>query len=1056
MKTTTSEAPGPAGFGGRAALTLAGTLAVVVTIILSGFYLDAQNNAAHRALLQTQVEKDLRMIRSAMNARLQADLAGAGALADTLAADSIMPVKRLEALADSHIARNHHFSSIGIAPSFALYSVRPAPDLKGDTRALTARLLADLKEAVAKGSGSVPAPAVTRSEGYIAITYPVAVGRERDLRPWGALVFLIDEAKFLEKSGLPVDGADDAGALADLSYLALSLREESSATPTAAVLGPRLSDADKPAIQYLSFPGGAWELLGAPRGGWDMAPENQLSFRIALSAATLALVAAIVVASFLINERNNNIAMLGAREEKLFELSQRFDLAMEASNIGIWEVRQEDQNFFWDKRAAMMHGCVPSDGDRENRLDDWLAAIHPDDLAMARSHFFGQAATDTSGTFSLVYRVPQQDGTVRYLRSAGALTGDGDVEKRLTGIAVDVTADMLMHMTLRNAKETSDIKNAELELALDELSSREHELAELSHKFDLALASYNCGIWEGDMETGEAFWDERMHQLYGLPFSGKPVTPEAWLNCLVPEDREPVLEATNRAIVDGGTLRTVQRINLPEGEIRFIRSVGQYHQGREGQKKLIGIAFDITDDILKTEELKIAKEEADARNIELEIAKNRIEFNALHDPLTSLANRRKFDMELDALTRESRGERQKFSILHLDLDRFKEINDTLGHAAGDAMLVHAAQILMNNVRSDDLVARIGGDEFVVLARGTTSESHLAELSQRVINEMSKPIDFEGFSCRCGVSIGIAQASGTDIDARKVLINADIALYEAKGKGRNCYEFFTQELQANIVNSKRMSDDILAGLERDEFTVWYQPQFDAHSMRLCGVEALVRWQHPDRGLLASNTFLKAAEELNVMARIDQMVLEKALRDKMRLAAHGIRIPKVSVNVSSKRLHDAGLIESLKGLSLVPGEICFELVESIFLDESDDIVSSNIEQIKELGIDVEIDDFGTGHTSIVSLLKLKPKRLKIDRQLVMPILNSPQERALVRSIIDIARSLGVETVAEGVETLSHAELLRDLGCDILQGYAFAKPLPLEDLAGLVRSADWLKAS
>jgi diguanylate cyclase (GGDEF)-like protein len=530
---------------------------------------------------------------------------------------------------------------------------------------------------------------------------------------------------------------------------------------------------------------------------------------------------------------------------------------------------------------------------------------------------------------------------------------------------------------------------------------------------------------------------------------------ERWLDLIVPADRQAALEAS-RTFINGQTEEALLvRVPQADGTLRYIRSVGQLQVGRDGLHKLIGIAVDVTKDAVLTAELKAAKDEADAKNEELEIAKTRIEHNSLHDPLTMLANRRKLDMQLDQLSRSSHAERQKFSILHLDLDRFKQINDTLGHAAGDAMLVHASRILSRNVRGTDLVARIGGDEFVIVTLGSSSAEDISQLSQRIIGDFHQPIDFEGFSCRCGVSIGIAQASGLNVDARRVLVNADIALYRAKGLGRNRYEFFTQNLQAEIINHKRTADEVLAGIDNHEFTTWYQPQFSAKTNEITGVEALIRWNHPHHGVLAPGRFLKIAEDLNVSAVLDQIVLEQVLKDKLRWLANGVRVPKVSVNVSSKRLHDDSLIDTLSRLNIPEGEISFELVESIFLDESEFSASSNLEQIKALGIDIEIDDFGTGHTSIVSLLKLKPKRLKIDRQLVMPIVDSPQERALVRSIIDIARSLGVESVAEGVETMQHAALLRELGCDHLQGYAFARPLVFEEFTASA-AAGWKKAA
>ena len=608
---------------------------------------------------------------------------------------------------------------------------------------------------------------------------------------------------------------------------------------------------------------------------------------------------------------------------------------------------------------------------------------------------------------------------------------------------------------LRSAKENTDIKNAELELALDELSNREQELEELSTRFDLALASYNCGIWESDPVTQTEIWDARMCQLHSIPYTDGIIHRDQWINLLHPDDRELAKQESHHLSEGLQPPSLVARVLQPDGSSRYIRSIGKLHVTRDGARKMVGIAFDVTQDAILTQQLKAAKDEADAKNAELELAKSRIEHNSLHDPLTLLANRRKLDMELDRLSRASQTERQKFSLLHLDLDRFKQINDTLGHAAGDAMLVHASRVLSRNVRGTDIVARIGGDEFVILAVDNASAEEMAQLAQRIIVEFHQPIDFEGFSCRCGVSIGIAQANGMNVDARRTLVNADLALYRAKGLGRNRYEFFTQNLQAEIVSHKRTADEVLAGIDNDEFTSWYQPQFDAQTNELVGVEALIRWNHPHHGVLAPDKFLKIAEDLNVSATLDQIVLETAMRDKLRWIARGLKIPKVSVNVSSKRLHDERLIDRLKPLEIIPGEISFELVESIFLDESEDVVIDNLKRIKELGIDIEIDDFGTGHTSIVSLLKLKPKRLKIDRQLVMPILDSPQERALVRSIIDIARSLGVETVAEGIETMQHAALLRELGCDLLQGYAFSRPLSFNDFTQAALT-NWRKAA
>jgi EAL domain-containing protein (putative c-di-GMP-specific phosphodiesterase class I) len=372
------------------------------------------------------------------------------------------------------------------------------------------------------------------------------------------------------------------------------------------------------------------------------------------------------------------------------------------------------------------------------------------------------------------------------------------------------------------------------------------------------------------------------------------------------------------------------------------------------------------------------------------------------------------------------------------------------------MLVHASEVLKSNLRDDDFVARIGGDEFVVVCTGRSEAKLLADIANRIIERMRQPVQYEGHECRFGVSVGIAIETGAEIDPQRLLINADIALYRAKSRGRNCYEFFTAALQAEAIKTKRLADEILGAVEHAQFVPYYQAQFDAKTLDLVGAEALARWRHPSGRIAAPAEFIAVAEELNVVSTIDRMILEQALAQHAAWRATGIEIPHLSVNVSARRLQDERLIANLRGLDIRPGLLSFELVESIFLDESDDVVLFNIDQIKDLGIDIEIDDFGTGYTSIVSLMKLRPKRLKIDRQLVEPIVESPAQRHLVESIIDIGKSLGIRVVGEGVETLAHAHILRDLGCDVLQGYAFARPMPADELGQLIRRKGWRAAA
>jgi EAL domain-containing protein (putative c-di-GMP-specific phosphodiesterase class I) len=325
---------------------------------------------------------------------------------------------------------------------------------------------------------------------------------------------------------------------------------------------------------------------------------------------------------------------------------------------------------------------------------------------------------------------------------------------------------------------------------------------------------------------------------------------------------------------------------------------------------------------------------------------------------------------------------------------------------------------------------------------------LSKLAERIIDAANQPLNFEGQVCRFGASIGIACTPDNQVEYVNLLVRSDIALYRAKQDGRNCYSFFTDELQTSIIRSRELADEILRGIEQSQFVPYYQPQFDAHTLEIIGVEALVRWNHPTKGVLSPFEFMSAAQELNVMDKLDHIMLQRVLDDMSTWRANGLEVPNASVNVSSSRLEDEDLINSLSQFDIKPGQITFELVETIFLDESKKIIDENLARIQDMGIDIDIDDFGTGHASIVGLLRLHPKRLKIDRQFVAPLTESAEQRRLIKSIIDMGKSLNIEVLAEGVEKEDQVRILRLLGCDAFQGYLFGRPMPADDMARFVK--------
>ena len=434
--------------------------------------------------------------------------------------------------------------------------------------------------------------------------------------------------------------------------------------------------------------------------------------------------------------------------------------------------------------------------------------------------------------------------------------------------------------------------------------------------------------------------------------------------------------------------------------------------------------------------------------VELAAARARTEHAALHDPLTDLPNRRYLTQVLEG---RSPGGASISALMHLDLDRFKEVNDGKGHAAGDAVLVEVADRIRAHIREDDFCARIGGDEFVVTIGGETRQDRLQALGERLVEALSRPIRVEETEVQIGASVGIAQIGGDKADGTLLLHRADLALYAAKRGGRGQVQFYSAELEERQRRAKKLGEEILEGIRDGQFVPWYQPQVDARTGALTGVEALLRWEHPVHGTLTPDRFLPLAEQIDHIATLDAISMERAVADWRLWSAAGLEVPKLSLNLSARRLADPELLPSIRRAELPAAVFAFELLESIYLDEVDRAMEWNLDGLRELGIPIEVDDFGTGRTSIVSLVRLRPNRLKIDRQLVDPVVSSESARRLIASLVEIGQSLDIGVTAEGVETPEHARVLRDLGCSVLQGFAFARPMRAADLAQWIRARE-----
>jgi len=574
----------------------------------------------------------------------------------------------------------------------------------------------------------------------------------------------------------------------------------------------------------------------------------------------------------------------------------------------------------------------------------------------------------------------------------------------------------------------------------------EEEFQDLLRRLELALEASHIGVWQHNITEQELLWDPQMHKLYGTGLQERKVPSDVWVNALHPDDIESAVRDFDMALERKGFYNSQFRIILPGGEVRHLRSRGHYYEDAEGAPSFIGAEWDVTADVLLNRELTSQKAIAEARAVALEQSRARIEHAADHDYLTGLPNRRYFDRRLAELRKDASVE--TLAVVHIDLNGFKEINDKWGHAAGDATLQSAAARISGAITANDLVARIGGDEFVAVLVNVGDIERLEAIASDIFSRLRRDVRFGNEMLKIGASIGVA--TGQTSSAGNLLAESDVALFQAKKLGRNRVEFFTTQLQSDLQAERRLADELRLAPVLRQIEPFYQIQVDARSRRIVGLEALARWRHPERGLLSPVAFLKVADEYGFTAEIDAAVLKRALADRAAWVSQGLSPPRIAVNISGRRLADPDLIVGLRALRIPRDAIAFELVETIFLDEPDEVVLANIAGIKEMGIEIEIDDFGSGHASLIGLVKLKPKRLKIDRQLVTAVTVSEEQRRLVGSIIEIARTLNVEVVAEGVESEDHARILAEIGCDELQGYAIGNPSSEKETAALLKSA------
>ena len=579
-----------------------------------------------------------------------------------------------------------------------------------------------------------------------------------------------------------------------------------------------------------------------------------------------------------------------------------------------------------------------------------------------------------------------------------------------------------------------------------EAERREAEVAAEAHRAHERLASIASvapvGLYEfrrfPDGRATIPYASPCFEDLLGVGFGvfAQAIAVEDVFACVHPDDLPAFLTSKDACATDPELWNQRFRVRHPlRGEIWLANSATPKAQP-DGSVVWTGALHDVTQDVKREAELRQAHLLAEAMRSENER-------QALHDGLTGLPNRRYYDTVLvKRIAAAAEGGAKGCVLIRIDLDHFKYVNDTLGHEAGDMVLVRVAEVLRATLRGADFAARIGGDEYSILLGPGMTRENAREIVERIQSLLSEPLMFQGRQCRFGASFGIAEAEDIGSMGAEIQLFADAALYRAKEGGRNRMEFFTPELHHNLLTDRRLAGEIQEGLDRSEFVPFFQAQVSARDGRLTGVETLLRWRHPDRGLLIPDAFMHVAEQLRLVPEIDRVMMEKTRTALAGWRAQGLVVPKISFNVSSGRMHDPDVVRAAREIADEETRVTFELLESILVEEESEVFRFHLDAIRDAGIDIEIDDFGSGHASIIGLMQIAPSALKIDRRIVDPVARDVRSKNLVRAIVEIAETLGIATVAEGVETEAQAEILRGLGCDVLQGFLFSRPLSAED--------------
>ncbi len=609
-----------------------------------------------------------------------------------------------------------------------------------------------------------------------------------------------------------------------------------------------------------------------------------------------------------------------------------------------------------------------------------------------------------------------------------------------------------IRLRLEKAVLVDRVKNLNESLE-QRVAEKTSALSESEERFDLAMQGANDGLWDWDINKKTAYFSPRWKAMLGFKSWEISASPREWRKRIYRDDlRKVLLKISSHLRGKTPAYESIHRVQHQDGHYLWVLDRGRAVFNENGNAiRMVGTQVDITEQKLLEEKIKSANIKLKHEIKERVHAQQDLAHLAKHDPLTSLPNRTYFYEQLQEAILRAEMEDDAIAILMVDLDNFKQINDTLGHPVGDRLLVDVSSRLNSIVNKSYFLSRFGGDEFVVILEGCSDNFIIDAYAKEIIDLMSQPFQLDGQEIRIGCSIGITLYPDDGKESDKLIQDADIAMYHAKDQGRNMFKYFTEEMDQSITEKVTLKNMLHGALERNEFEVLYQPQVEVKTGRVTGLEALLRWDSETGESISPDKFVPLLEESGLIAEVGAWVLRQACQQIRFLQNKGLKQITIAVNLSPRQFLQEDLTDTIESVLMETGleskYLEFEITENIFLEDLD-LIRKTMLRLKEIGVKITLDDFGTGYSSLGYLKRFPINGVKIDKEFIDDIVDNNDSRELVTAIIAMANGLNLDIlVAEGVEKEPQLNLLRASGCPTYQGFLYSKPLAAEDVRALL---------